>query len=93
MKTVDLNSFGPTITNETVADQVLRVILEAGIEAEPVMLDVSNLITMTTKCAKHIFGHLYQKLGSDKYYMNVLFKGKSETLGFVIDMGIENYNS
>ena len=93
MVKISLQKFGPTITNIYVADKVFDIIINSKVREEQIKLDLEGIITMTTQCAKRIFGHLYKELGSDIYYQNIVFENRSETLEMIIEMSIEEMNN
>lgn len=90
MKTISLSKYGPTITNDSVAAEIFSLILLEGVENNVVQIDLEGIITMTTKCAKAIFGHLYRELGVSKYYQNVILINYTSTLEMIIDEAIDS---
>lgn len=90
MKTVSLTKYGPTITNDIIAMEIYKMIEGEDVENNVVQIDTTGIITMTSKCAKAIFGNLYKKLGASKYYQNVRIINYSMTLEMIIDEAVDS---
>ena len=53
-------------------------------------VDMTGIESMTTLCAKIIFGGLAKEMGLSNFYKMIRIKGLSEELELVLDMGIES---
>lgn len=89
-KTIDLREYKPAITSPSVANAILTKILAENPRDNIVSLELSGMITMTTQCAKIIFGSLYTQLGADIFYQNIELSNCSDGLQIVIEFGIEH---
>ena len=67
---------------------IYKDILELDPNNNIVEINLSGIVSMTTICAKLIFGRLCKNLGSHIYHRNIKFVGKSEGIDLVIAMGI-----
>lgn len=90
MKKYIMKPHGPLITNEQVAKDIYQKIVEMNPLTENVTIDMRGIITMTTQCAKAIFGQLYKDLGYSLYYQNITIVNKSDTISKIIKMSIED---
>lgn len=90
MKTINLTKYAPTITNPDIAKQVYNLIINENPREDIITIELGNIVTMTTRCAKIIFGFLYIDLGADLFYQNILLKDCSDGLQLIIEYGIEH---
>lgn len=90
MKTILLNSYQPAITNPTIAKEIYKNIIKNNPTDNVITIDLKGIETMTTQCAKIIFGALYTTLGADVFYRNIELKNCTEGLSLVIEFGIEH---
>lgn len=87
---ISLDTYGPAITNPSIAESIYNRILKMDPMNSAVTIDLKGIEAMTTQCAKIIFGQLYIVLGADLFYSNVEIKNCSEGLQLVIEFGIEH---
>lgn len=90
MATISLQKYAPTITQQSKAEEIYQSILALNPMQEQVTIDLKDIITMTTQCARIIFGELYRNLTAEVYYRNIRFLNKSKELHVIIDMGIKH---
>lgn len=90
MTTINLSKYAPIISDKSVGEEIYRTILEADPHMQEVEINMQGVISMTTYCAKQVFGRLYNKLGANLFGKNVKFKGVSNDLLLIIKMGIRN---
>lgn len=90
MKTVDLSIYAPIISDKNVGEKIYQTIMEAHPESNDLQICLRGVISMTTFCAKQIFGRLYNKLGSQKFGQSIKFYDASDDLMLIIKMGIRN---
>ena len=90
MATINLQKYAPAVTQQSKAEEIYRSIMAENPQDNHVTIDLTDIITMTTQCARIIFGELYKVLTSEVYYRNIKLLHKSEELGVIIDMGIRH---
>lgn len=90
MKVIKLSEYGPVISDENTGNEIFEKIIEGLQEQESVSIDLKEIKSMATFCAKQIFGMLYIKLGAAKFYDNVKMENVSEDLKTIIKIGIVN---
>lgn len=90
MTTINLSKYAPIISDKSVGEDIYHTILEAEPQMQEVEINMQGVISMTTYCAKQIFGRLYNQLGANLFGKNVKFKGVSNDLLLIIKMGIRN---
>lgn len=78
-----------TITSPERGESLYKRI-KADLALGVVDVDFSGVLTMTTYCAKQVFGSLYRELGSSKFYSSARFANVSEDLKIIIQAGIES---
>lgn len=79
-----------TITSQEVAKEYYQKIISLNPKENEIVVDLKNVVTMTTKCARIIFGDIYIALGPELFYKNIVLENCSEGLQLVIEFGIEH---
>ena len=87
-KTYDMKGYAPLFVNKERANQIYDEIMALAPEHNVIIIDLTGIVSMTTICAKLIFGRLCKMLGSAVYHNNIRFIGKTEGVDLVIKMGI-----
>ena len=87
-KYYDMKEYAPLFVNKDKANQIYEEIMAMDPENSVITLDLTGIESMTTICAKLIFGRLCKKLGSEVYHNNIVIIGKSNGVDLVIKMGI-----
>lgn len=87
-KFYDMKQYAPLFVDRQRAQIVYDEILAMEPDMNVIVVDMTGIVSMTTICAKFIFGRLYKKLGSEVYHKNIRFIGKAEGIDLVIRMGI-----
>lgn len=90
MATINLEAYAPAITQKSKAEEIFENIKRLNPQTEHIVIDMKNIITMTTQCARIVFGMLYLLLTADTYYQNIELRNVSEDLQTIIDMGIDH---
>ena len=90
MKILSLKQYTPAITSPSKAEELYKLIKDNDPFNNVIIIDLGGIETMTTQCAKIIFGQLYIELGADVFYQNIELKNCSEGLQIVIEFGIEH---
>ena len=85
-----MKPYGPLVTNENVAKEIYGNIIKMNPKINKVTIDMRGIITMTTQCAKAIFGQLYRELGYSVFYQNISIINKTDTISKIIRMSIED---
>jgi len=90
MAVINLNKYAPLITRRELGDEVYTLI-KHGLDAnDEVEVSMTQIVSMTTFCAKQIFGRLYVELGREEYRRRVHLINVSEDVNFIIRIGITN---
>lgn len=89
-KNYDMKEFAPLFVDKERANQIYDEIMALDPNNNMITVDLTGIISMTTICAKLIFGRLYKRLGSDTYHNSIHFIGKSDGVDLVIKMGISS---
>ena len=84
----DMRQYAPLFVDKQKAQQVYEEIVKINPCENIVVVNMTGIVSMTTICAKLIFGRLCKHLGSEIYHSNVRFIGKSEGIDLVIRMGV-----
>lgn len=87
---ISLKQYGQAITSKEIALKILAQI-QKDLHTAPVVIDFSDVFTITTSCAKLIFGPLYKKLGPDKFLNDIEFVGINEDIEIIVKEGIADY--
>lgn len=90
MKQLDLTEYGPIISSQSIGKEVYQKIKIMLTDNGKVVIDVTNIKSMATFCAKQIFGKLYIELGSQSFYENIEIKGADDDLKIIIQIGIKH---
>lgn len=90
MKTIDLTKYGPIISSKSVGDEIYTLINNEIIKEAQIIVDLSNIQSMATFCAKQIFGRLYIELGSQLFFEKINVKGADNDIKAIIQIGIQH---
>lgn len=90
METIKIDQFGPIISTKETGQIILELILEKLESHENLKIDLLNVKSMATFCAKQIFGFLYIKLGSEKFFERLEFINTSNDLKTIIKIGVNS---
>ncbi len=90
MKKIDFKEHGPIISDKQTGELIysqIKAILNKG---ESIDIDLGNIKSMATFCAKQIFGRLYSELGSNAFFERITISNASDDLKSIIRIGIQN---
>ena len=90
MAVLDLNKYAPLITRKDLGEEIYSALCKALDNNEVVDIEMGNIISMTTFCAKQIFGRVFVKLGREEFNKRIHMKNTSEDVQFIIRIGITN---
>ena len=90
MAILNLNSYGPLITRRELGDEIYSLIKRELEMDDVVEVSMTHIVSMTTFCAKQIFGRLYVELGREEYRRRVHLINISDDVNFIIRIGITN---
>ena len=85
---VTLRQFGASIVTPERGMDVYNYLKSCYDKEEMLVIDMSETVSMTTYCARQIFGELYIELGAVRFYNTIKLKNLSDELALVIKMGI-----
>lgn len=89
-KTIDLHQYSPIISDKKVGEEIFNKIWNLDPKTNQVEIDMNGIMSMTTYCAKQIFGRLYKDLGPSLFESNVILKNATGDVILIIKMGIRN---
>ena len=90
MKTLDLISYAPIISDKEIGNEIYEKIKALLSSGEIVEIDLSQIKSMATFCAKQIFGKLYIDLGSEKFFERVVLKNANNDIKSIVRIGIQH---
>jgi hypothetical protein len=90
MKTIDLHDYAPIISDNIAGDKILKEIQEVLKTNDIISIDMKDIKSMATFCAKQIFGQLYIELGSEQFFNRVEIINTTENVKTIIRIGIES---
>ena len=85
---VTLKKFGTSIVTPDRGKEVYDYLKRCYDEDGNLIIDLADTVSMTTYCARQIFGEFYTELGPAHFYKTIKLKNLSDELGLVIKMGI-----
>jgi anti-anti-sigma regulatory factor len=85
---IKLNTYGSIISDDTIGKEIVSKIQAGLLLNLPVVIDFSDVISITTFNAKQIFGHFYKTLGAQGFVKNILLKNASDNIQTIIKLGI-----
>ena len=90
MAIINLNKYAPLITRRDLGNEIYSLI-KTGLDKDgEVEVSMTQIVSMTTFCAKQIFGRLYVEMGREEYLKRVHLVNLSEDVNFIIRIGITN---
>ena len=92
MKNISLQKYGPIISTDK-EGSVIYEMINNELKNDSVQLDMSGIVSMTTYCAKQIFGKLYNDLGPEQFFERIQIKNASDSVKLTIRLGITMYDS
>lgn len=90
MKKIDLKSYGPIISSKSVGDEIFSQIKLELESSRSVIIELSQIKSMATFCAKQIFGQLYLELGPKSFFERIELSGADDDLKTIIQIGIQH---
>jgi hypothetical protein len=90
MKTLELSKYGPILSSKSVGEEIFNLIKTTLKDDSQLTIDLTNIKSMATFCAKQIFGKLYIELGSESFFDNIVIKGADKDLKTIILIGIQH---
>lgn len=87
MIVISLNQYAPVISDEQTGLEILNSI-KSALESDDVVVDMTEVKSMATFCAKQIFGTLYVELGPSVFYSRIQIKNANDDIKVIIRMGI-----
>lgn len=90
METISLNKYAPLITRRELGGEIYSLIRNGLEKSDQVEVSMTHIVSMTTFCAKQIFGRLYVELGREEYRRRIHLVNLSDDVNFIIRIGITN---
>lgn len=87
MMEIQLKQHAPVISDEQTGQEIYNDIKRALAQGV-VVVDMTDVKSMATFCAKQIFGSLYKELGPAEFYSKIQIKNANDDLKVIIRMGI-----
>lgn len=85
---ISLDEFAPIISSKESGIIIYNQIIGANPQENEVTIDMKNIKSMATYCAKQIFGRLYIELGQNLFSNNIIIKNASDNVKLIIQLGI-----
>ena len=89
-KKISLKEYAPVINEAVIGDEILKIIRQCDPENNIVHIDMQGIVSMTTFCAKQIFGTLFKDLGEKKYGTNIKPESTTSDIDLIISLGIDS---
>ncbi|MGV3588556.1 MAG: STAS-like domain-containing protein [Adhaeribacter sp.] len=90
MKNLSLEKYSPIISDREIGDEIYSEIKNKLHDKEPINIDLKDIKSMATFCAKQIFGRLYLDLGSTEFFNKVILKNATDDVKTIIRIGIQS---
>jgi len=90
MRTINLDSYGPVISDKEIGQKIYLLIKAEAAKGEQVEVDLKAIKSMATYCAKQIFGNLYVELSPTVFFNNILLKNANNDVRSIIKIGIQH---
>lgn len=90
MAVINLNKYAPLITRRELGEEIYNLIRHGLDLHDEVEVSMTHIVSMTTFCAKQIFGRLYVEMGREEYRRRVHLVNLSDDVNFIIRIGITN---
>ncbi|MDN4165039.1 DUF4325 domain-containing protein [Cytophagales bacterium LB-30] len=90
MKEIKLSQYGPIVSSKTVGDEIYTLINSSLKKEQSITINLENIKSMATFCAKQIFGKLYIEMGSQQFFDRITLKGADNDLKTIIQIGIQH---
>ena len=87
-KNIVLDEFAPIISSKESGTAIYELIKEANPYENEITIDMQNIKSMATYCAKQIFGKLYVELTPKIFNTNIIIKNASDNVKLIIRLGI-----
>lgn len=87
---IKLEKYGPIISEKKIGQEIYEKLKKALDENNNIQVDLSNIISMATFCAKQIFGKLYTENGAEYFFEKIKFSNVNDDIKIIIKMGIQS---
>ncbi|MCQ2740345.1 MAG: STAS-like domain-containing protein [bacterium] len=87
-KIFKFDRWAPSLSESTTAEEIYKLVKSMDPKNNEIVFDMTNMVAMTTICARAIFGRLYTELGIDDFNKNIKFTNISEAIIVAIKWGI-----
>ena len=86
---VNVQNYAPIISNRRVGEEIYQLIMSRNPLSNEVEVDLDKIKSMTTYCARQIFGQLYLDLGPERFSKNIIILNATEDVQLIIKLGIK----
>lgn len=90
MNMVSLQDFAPIISDRQAGEKIYQLIKDFRPESAVVNVDMKDIKSMATFCAKQIFGRLYLELTPSVFYDNIRIINATDDIKLIIKLGIQS---
>lgn len=90
MSQIDLIEYGKLISDKDTGAEIYNKINELLQNNPEVIINLQDVISMATFCAKQIFGELFITLGQDDFLKKIKILNANNDLKIIINMGISS---
>lgn len=89
MSELHIKEINIVIASQKIGDQILEKIKNILKEEDSVILNFNEVYSMTTSCAKQIFGKLYIEMGAEDFFSKISIINTIDDLKIIINHGIQ----
>ena len=90
MKAIEFKKYCPIISDKKIGEELYKLIDDTLKNQDKVVIDLAEIISMATFCAKQIFGKLYISLTPELFFERIEFINVSDDIKLIIKIGIQN---
>ena len=90
MKQLSLSKYAPIISDKDLGNEIYNQLNNYLSGGKKVELDLAEIKSMATFCAKQIFGRLYVELGPQDFFDRLILKNANNDIKTIIKIGIQH---
>lgn len=89
-KRISLSKYAPVISDKVVGAEILTSIRDLNPRENTIYISMAGIISLTTFCAKQIFGALLKELGESLYDAHIHVDDTTADIDLIIEMGLDS---
>lgn len=87
---IKISDYSSVISDKSLGSRIYDDINMALSTNKSIVIDLDDVIVMTTFCAKQVFGRLFVLLGQEQFYERVLIRGATSDFKIIIQESIQS---